>query len=39
LLKELGSSVAILDFEDGALDIDTEEDYHRWVSGTGNVED
>ena len=39
LLKELGSSVAILDFEDGALDIDTEEDYQRWISGPGNVND
>ena len=39
LLKELGSAVAVLAFEEGALDIDTEEDYHRWVSGTGNVED
>jgi molybdenum cofactor cytidylyltransferase len=39
LLKEQGSSVAILDFEDGALDIDTEEDYQRWISDSGNVKD
>jgi molybdenum cofactor cytidylyltransferase len=34
LLQELGSLVAILPFEEGVLDIDTEEDYQRWITGS-----
>lgn len=34
LLQDLGSDVAVLPFEEGALDIDTEEDYQRWISGS-----
>jgi len=34
LLQDLGPEVAALPFEEGALDIDTEEDYQRWISGT-----
>ena len=34
LLQELGPEVAVLPFEEGALDIDTEEDYQRWISGS-----
>lgn len=34
LLQELGSLVAVLPFEEGALDIDTEEDYQRWITGS-----
>ncbi|MFY7794870.1 MAG: nucleotidyltransferase family protein [Chitinophagaceae bacterium] len=34
LLQQLGPQVAVLSFEEGALDIDTEEDYQRWISGS-----
>jgi molybdenum cofactor cytidylyltransferase len=34
LLQDLGPDVAVLPFEEGALDIDTEEDYQRWISGS-----
>ncbi len=34
LLQDLGPQVAVLPFDEGALDIDTEEDYQRWISGT-----
>jgi molybdenum cofactor cytidylyltransferase len=34
LLQQLGPQVAVLSFEEGALDIDTEEDYQRWIAGS-----
>jgi len=33
MLRQLGERVAVQPFEAGALDIDTEEDYQRWISG------
>ena len=39
LIQDLGPRVAILPFEEGALDIDTEEDFHRWINGSGTPQD